>query len=131
VADRRWVRHQPDPTAHGMYCSCGVFCGRGIESWRGHRDDILILHPGADTIERRMSDLERWRTGLEAIGKAYSNVFENGFRAVKSFADALAADLRRNNEARARQARIDTIAFLNRPVVTPPNLISEEGVTGV
>jgi hypothetical protein len=124
MADQhRMVKHRPEPTNHGMHCTCGVFCGRGIESWRAHRDDILILRPGADTLERRMSDLERWQTGLEAIGKAYGRMFESGIRAVNSFAAALAAELRRSNEARARQARIDSIAFLNRPVVTPPNLI--------
>ena len=114
------MRHRPAPTKHGMHCSCGVFCGRGIESWRGHRDDLLILHPGADTLERRMSDVERLRDAAEAVGMAYARVFENGARAVKAFADALARDLRRSNEARARQAHIDAIAFLNRPVVTPP-----------
>lgn len=120
---RGMVRHRPDPTKHGMHCTCGVFCGRGIESWRSHRDDILILHPGADTLERRMTDLERWKTGLEAIGQAYGRVFESGIRALNSFAAALAADLRRNNEARERQARIDAMLFLNRPVVTPPRIL--------
>ena len=114
------MRHRPAPTKHGMHCSCGVFCGRDIESWRGHRDDLLILHPGADTLERELSQMERMTSGLQAIGQAYAKVFENGTRAVKTFADALAADLRRGNEARARQARIDAALFLNRPVITPP-----------
>lgn len=116
----RFTSHRPEPTRHGMHCTCGVFCGRDIESWRAHRDDLLILHPGADTLERRMTDLERLQAAAEALGKAYAQVFENGGRAVKRFADALAADLRRRNEARARQARIDAALFLNRPVVTPP-----------
>jgi hypothetical protein len=101
-----------------MHCTCGVFCGTGMESWRWHRDDLLILHPGADTIERRISERERLLAAAEAVGKAYASVFENGGRAVKRFADLLAADLRRGNEARARQARIDAALFLNRPVVT-------------
>ena len=114
------MRHRPERTKHGMHCSCGVFCGRDIESWRAHRDDLLILHPGADTIERRISERERLLAAAEAIGKAYARVFENGGRAVKRFADLLAADLRRGNEARARQARIDAALYLNRPVVTRP-----------
>lgn len=109
------MRHRPEPTKHGMHCTCGVFCGRGIESWRAHRDDLLILHPGADT----RTDLAVTKEAIRAIGQAYAKVFENGARTIKAFSDALAADLRRSNEARARQARIDAIAFLNRPVVTP------------
>lgn len=112
------MRHRPEPTKHGMHCSCGVFCGRDIESWRAHRDDLLILHPGADTLERERSQMERYSEGMRQIGEAYAKIFENGMRAIKTFADALAVDLRRGNEARARQARIDAALFLNRPVVT-------------
>lgn len=115
--------HRPRPTDHGMHCTCGVFCGRGIESWRAHRDDLLILHPGADTIERELSQLERLSEGLTAIGEAYAKMFESGGRAMKAFGDAIAADLQRGAEARRRRLQAEQLAFLNRPIMTPPIVI--------
>lgn len=115
--------HRPKPTDHGMHCTCGVFCGRGIESWRAHRDDLLVLYPGADTVEREMSQMERLSEGLKAVGEAYAKIFESGGRAMKALADALADDLRRSNEARSRRLRAEQLAFLNRPVMTPPIVI--------
>lgn len=128
----RFTNHRPAPTRHGMHCTCGVFCGRGIESWRAHRDDILILRPGADTLEKRMTDLERLQGAAQAIGQAYAGLFENGGRDIARFADALAANLRRSNEERARRARLESIAFLNRPVVTVPSVADTlKGITDV
>jgi len=126
----RTITHRPNPTRHGMHCTCRVYCGRGLESWRAHRDDLLIMHPGADVIERERSQMERMTEGFRAVGEAYAKMFENGGKAIKSFADALAADLKRSNEARRRQARIDAALFLNRPVVTPPSVADTlKGIT--
>lgn len=126
----RTITHRPEPTRHGMHCTCRVFCGRGIESWRAHRDDLLILHPGADVIERERSQMERMSEGMKAVGEAYASIFRNGGKAMKALADALAADLKRSNEARQRQARIDAALFLNRPVVTPPSVADTlKGIT--
>lgn len=114
------ITHRPAPTRHGMHCTCGVFCGTDMDAWRWHRDDLLILHPGADTLEKRYTDLDRLAEGMKAIGQAYARLFENGGRAISKFAEALAADLRRGNDARARRLRAEQIAFLNRPVITNP-----------
>lgn len=117
------ITHRPNPTnSGGMDCTCGVYCGRDLASWRSHRDDLLILHPGADTLERRMSDLERLQQTVRAVGQAYANVFEKGAKAVQSFADALAADLRRSNTAGLSRARAEQRLYLNRPVITPPSV---------
>lgn len=115
--------HRPRPTDHGMHCTCGVFCGRGVESWRAHRDDLLVLYSGADTIEREHTARTQLIESMNQIGEAYARVFENGGRAMKAFADALAADLRRGNEARSRRLRAEQLAFLNRPVMTPPIVV--------
>lgn len=85
--------------------------GETVKTWE-------ILHPGADT----RTELAAMLDGLRAIGEAYARVFENGLRATKAFADAVAADLRRSNEARARRLRTEQLAFLNRPVVTMPTV---------
>jgi hypothetical protein len=113
-----------------MHCTCRVFCGRGIESWRAHRDDLLILHPGADTLEREHTATTRMTEGLRAAAEAYARAFRNMGRVMAQFDQALAANLRRGNEARARQARIDAALFLNRPVITPPDIADKlKGVT--
>lgn len=116
------ITHRPAPTRHGMHCTCGVFCGTDMDAWRWHRDDLLILHPGADTLDRERSQLERVSEGFRAIGQAYARIFETGGRAIKALGDAPAADLRRGNEARARRLRAEQIAFLNRPVITNPSI---------
>lgn len=112
------IRHRPAPTKHGMDCACGVSCGRDIASWRAHRDDLLILHPGADT----RTELAAMADAIREIGQAYARILQNGPRVVQAFGGALAADLRRSNEARTRRLRTEQLAFLNRPVVTMPTV---------
>lgn len=126
----RTITHRPEPTRHGMDCTCGVSCGRGLDSWRAHRDDLLILHPGADIIERERSQIERMTEGMRAVGEAYGRAFKRLAEVLPQFDRALAADLKRSNEARRRQARIDAALFLNRPVVTPPSVADTlKGIT--
>lgn len=114
------ITHRPAPTRHGMHCTCGVFCGTGMDAWRWHRDDLLVLHPGADTLERERSQVERMSEGMRAVGQAYARIFEGCIRAAQAMGDLLAKDLRRSNMVLAQNRRAAQIAFLNRPVVTDP-----------
>ena len=115
--------HRPRPTDHGMHCTCGVFCGRGIESWRAHRDDLLVLYPGADTIEQEHTTRTRLIESMNQINEAYAKVFENAAASVKAFSDALVVSLRGSAEARRRRLQAERLAFLNRPVMTPPIVV--------
>lgn len=115
--------HRPRSTDHGMHCTCGVFCGRGIESWRAHRDDLLVLYPGADTIEQEHTARTLLIESMNQLNEAYAKVFENAAASVKAFSDALSADLRRSAEARRQRLQNEQTAFLNRPVMTPPIVV--------
>lgn len=66
--------HRPRPTDHGMHCTCGVFCGRGIESWRAHKADRALLDPLAMFIDTPETVWERIKSAFGALGDAASRL---------------------------------------------------------
>lgn len=66
--------HRPRPTDHGMHCTCGVFCGRGIESWQGHKADRALLDRSAEFVDTPPTAWEAMRYAFEAFGDALSRI---------------------------------------------------------
>lgn len=62
--------HRPLITDHGTHCICGVFCGSKPESWDGHEQDLLTLHPMAETSNRPANSIDLLKAQLQRAGEA-------------------------------------------------------------
>lgn len=68
--------HQPLITRNGVHCTCGVFCGHKLSSWRGHQTDRQLLDP-----QDRFNDEPVWeslyvlRQSMTRVGRALDLTF--------------------------------------------------------
>lgn len=85
------VRHQPVLTRYGVDCICGVFCGRKLSSWKGHRADRMLLHSG-DTFSNEPipESLYALRKTAERTGRALAMIHKDLRAKMKSLSEAVA-----------------------------------------
>lgn len=112
--------HRPLHTRHGTHCLCGVFCGSRRDSWDGHRDDVLILHPDADTSPRPVSLLEAAiRRAFEPVAERMNELFGQG--QLHHVPPPLP---RSRTEPMPDDPKVDAIALLSQPVVVDPKSLA-------
>lgn len=85
------IRHQPLLTRHGVDCICGVFCGPKLSSWKGHRADRMLLHPGdVFTEEPVVESIYVLRKRLEQTGRVIDKTFREFRARMRPLSEAVA-----------------------------------------